>query len=187
MMMMVTAGYSESSQQSDDVKALMVFKSSSIQNDPKGEFPSSFISCSSLESLNIRNNQISGNFLYTVVSNLTMLKYLYLPINNITGSVPLSLTRCDQLQELDLSSNVFTGELPSGFCSSLKKILLSNNLLSGNVLLEIGKYKNLQTIDLSLNNLSGSIPSEIWTLPRLSKLVMWGNKLIGVIPESVCG
>ncbi|KAM0995744.1 hypothetical protein ACFX2C_005839 [Malus domestica] len=156
-----------------------------------GEFPSSFLSCTSLVSLNLGHNQLSGNFLNTVVSRLPSLRYLYVPFNNITGSVPLSLTNGTRLQVLDLSSNIFTGNIPSGFCSSnaasvLEKVLLANNLLSGNVPSELGNCKNLNSIDLSFNHLSGPIPLEIWSLPKLSDLVMWANNLTGEIPEGIC-
>ncbi|KAB2607249.1 receptor-like protein kinase BRI1-like 3 [Pyrus ussuriensis x Pyrus communis] len=134
-----------------------------------GEFPSSFLSCTSLVSLNLGHNQLSGNFLNTVVSSLPSLRYLYVPFNNITGSVPLSLTNGTQLQVLDLSSNTFTGNIPSGFCSSN----------AASVLEKLGNCKNLNSIDLSFNHLSGPIPSEIWRLPKLSDLVMWANNLTG--------
>ncbi|XAR56859.1 Non-specific serine/threonine protein kinase [Bertholletia excelsa] len=156
-----------------------------------GELPSSFSGCSSLFSLNLASNQLSGDFLRTVVSNLPSLRYLYLSFNNITGDVPLSLANITHLQVLDLSSNAFTGKLPSGLCSSplsfsLEKLLLANNNLSGTVPPELGGCKNLKTIDFSFNNLVGEIPSEVWTLPNLSDLVMWANNLTGEIPEGIC-
>ncbi|KAL6204222.1 hypothetical protein ACLB2K_021490 [Fragaria x ananassa] len=156
-----------------------------------GELPSSFVSCTSLVTLNLGRNQLSGNFLNTVVSKLPSLRYLYAPFNSITGPVPPSITNGTRLQVLDLSANLFTGNVPSGFCSSnapsaLEKILLANNFLSGTVPSELGNCKNLRAIDLSFNNLSGAIPSEIWTLPKLSDLVMWANKFTGEIPEGIC-
>ncbi|KAG8386573.1 hypothetical protein BUALT_Bualt03G0162400 [Buddleja alternifolia] len=156
-----------------------------------GGLPSSFMSCSSLLSLNLGINQLSGEFLDTVVSSLTNLKNLYVPFNNFTGPVPRSLTNCTQLQVLDLSSNIFTGNVPYEFCSKtsisvLEKLLLANNYLSGSVPSELALCKNLKTIDLSFNSLNGSIPREIWTLPQLSDVVMWANELTGEIPEGIC-
>ncbi|XP_062015823.1 serine/threonine-protein kinase BRI1-like 1 [Rosa rugosa] len=156
-----------------------------------GELPSSFVSCSSLVSLNLGRNQLSGNFLSTVVSKLPSLTYLYVPFNNITGPVPPSITNGTRLQVLDLSANLFTGNVPSVFCfsnapSALEKILLANNFLSGTVPSELGNCKSLKAIDLSFNSLSGAIPLEVWTLPNLSDLVMWANNLTGEIPEGIC-
>lgn len=160
-------------------------------NNLTGGLPSTFSQCSSLFSLNLGKNQLSGNFLSTVISALPSLKYLYVPFNNISGPVPLSLTNNTQLQVLDLSSNAFTGNIPSVFCSSssstaLEKLLLSNNYLTGTVPSELGKCRNLRSIDLSFNNLEGEIPLEIWTLPKLSDIVMWANNLTGQIPEDIC-
>nr|VDD52727.1 unnamed protein product [Brassica oleracea] len=111
--------------------------------------------------------------------------HLYLPYNNISGSVPVSLTNCTNLRVLDLSSNEFTGEVPSGF-PVLEKLLIASNYLSGSVPVELGECKSLKTIDLSFNALSGQIPREIWRLPNLTDLVMWGNDLTGGIPGSIC-
>ncbi|KAJ6753242.1 RECEPTOR-LIKE PROTEIN KINASE BRI1-LIKE 3 [Salix purpurea] len=145
----------------------------------------------SQSSLNLGNNLLSGDFLTTVVSNLQSLIYLYVPFNNITGTVPLSLANCTQLQVLDLSSNGFMGDVPSKLCSSsnptaLQKLLLADNYLSGKVPSELGSCKNLRSIDLSFNNLIGPIPLEVWTLPNLLDLVMWANNLTGEIPEGIC-
>ncbi|KAJ8764957.1 hypothetical protein K2173_010422 [Erythroxylum novogranatense] len=162
-------------------------------NQLTGGLPSTFHSCSSLQILNLGNNLLSGDFLTSVVSKIQNLKYLYVPFNNITGPVPdQSLTNCTRLQVLDLSSNGFTGNVPSKFCSmsnsssALQKLLLANNYLSGEVPSELGSCKNLQKIDLSFNNLRGPIPLQIWNLPNLSDLVMWANNLTGEIPQDIC-
>uniref|UniRef100_A0A5B7AMS9 non-specific serine/threonine protein kinase n=1 Tax=Davidia involucrata TaxID=16924 RepID=A0A5B7AMS9_DAVIN len=158
-----------------------------------GGLPSTFELCSSLVSLNLGDNQLSGDFLTRVVSFLPSLRYLYVPFNNITGTLPPMLTNISQLQVLDLSSNALTGTIPYEFCSSmspssssLEKLLLSNNYLAGTIPPELGNCKKLRTIDLSFNSLVGSIPLEIWTLPNLSDLVMWANNLTGEIPEGIC-
>ncbi|KAG9159873.1 hypothetical protein Leryth_007870 [Lithospermum erythrorhizon] len=160
-------------------------------NQLTGYLPSSFTACSSLYSLNLGNNQLSHDFLGNVVSSLTSLTYLYVPLNNLTGLIPPSLSNCSQLRVLDLSANVLTGSVPSWFCSEtsasfLEKLLLPDNYLSGSVPRELGFCKNLRTIDLSFNRLVGSIPSQIWDLPNLSDVVMWANNLTGEIPEGIC-
>ncbi|KAJ4827938.1 Receptor-like protein kinase BRI1-like 3 [Turnera subulata] len=161
-------------------------------NKLTGGLPQTFLSCSStLQSLNLGNNFLSGDFLTTVVSNLQGLKYLYVPFNNLTGPVPLSLQNCTLIQVIDLSSNGFTGNVPSQLCSSsnpspLQKLLLANNYLSGQVPSELGSCNNLKSLDLSFNNLDGPIPPSIWRLPYLTDLVMWANNLTGEIPEGIC-
>ncbi|KAG9448878.1 hypothetical protein H6P81_008843 [Aristolochia fimbriata] len=148
-------------------------------------------SCESLSVLDLSYNLFSGNIPAGFISRLTMsnLKELYVPFNNITGSIPLSLSNCTNLELINLSSNELTGNIPTGLCSSLpslRRLLLANNYLSGSVSLELGKCKKLQRVDLSLNELGGSIPLEVWWLPELHDLVLWANRLTGEIPESLC-
>ncbi|KAI3443426.1 hypothetical protein Pfo_000091 [Paulownia fortunei] len=161
------------------------------ENQLTGGLPSTFAFCSSLLSLNLGNNQLSDNFLGTIISSITNLRYLHLPFNNISGSIPESLKNFTQLQVLDLSANALTGNLPSEFCSAktpyaLEKIMLADNYLTGAVPRGLGLCRNLRVIDLSFNILSGPIPREIWTLPKLSDIVMWANDLSGEIPEGIC-
>lgn len=154
--------------------------------------PSTFATCFSLQSLNLGKNYLSGSgdLLASLLTNLSSLKYLYLPFNNMTGPIPSSLAlNSSQLQVLDLSSNAFTGKIPSGFCSSssaMEKMLLAGNYFSGMVPVELGKCRNLRTIDFSFNNLNGPIPLEVWFLPNLSDLIMWANNLTGEIPQGIC-
>ncbi|KAA8527139.1 hypothetical protein F0562_008632 [Nyssa sinensis] len=166
-------------------------------NEFIGGLPSTFALCSSLLSLNLGNNQLSGDFLTTVVSSLPSLRYIYVPFNNITGPVPPLLTNSSQLQVLDLSSNALTGKIPSEFCSStsssvsaLEKLLLSNNYLAGTIPSELGNCKKLRTIDLSFNNLvgnqlTGEIPSGIGNLLNLAILQLGNNSLTGAIPREL--
>ncbi|XP_022717785.1 receptor-like protein kinase BRI1-like 3 [Durio zibethinus] len=140
--------------------------------------------------LNLGNNQLSGNFLSEVISTLPSLQILQVPFNNISGSIPFSLRNCAQLQVLDLSSNAFTGNIPSGLCStfpsSLQRLLLADNFLSGTIPSDIGNCKNLKTINFARNHLSGSIPSKVWKLPNVYDFVMWGNNFTGEIPNDIC-
>ncbi|KAL0743754.1 hypothetical protein Bca4012_085267 [Brassica carinata] len=156
-------------------------------NSLTGQLPESFVSCGSLQSLNLGSNKLSGEFLTTVVSKLPRITSLYLQYNNFSGSVPLSLANCSDLRVLDLSSNEFTGEVPYGLCTPvLEKLLIANNYLSGTIPVELGGCKSLKTIDLSFNALAGPIPKEVWTMPKLSDLVMWANNLTGEIPDDIC-
>ncbi|KAK1256888.1 inactive leucine-rich repeat receptor-like protein kinase [Acorus gramineus] len=155
----------------------------------EGGLPSTFNSCSSLETLNLGHNYLSKvNTISSVVSTMTSLKSLFMPFKKLTGSlqVPLrALANCTNLEALDLSANEFTGNIPTGFCTSvpkLKKLLLADNLLSGAVSPEIGKCTGLESVDFSFNGLEGPIPTEVWSLPRLADLVMWANNLSGEIP-----
>ncbi|KAM5582861.1 hypothetical protein ABKV19_002997 [Rosa sericea] len=134
-----------------------------------------FVSCFSLVSLNLGRNQLSGNFLSTVVSKLPSLRYLYVPFNSITGHVPLSLTNGTRLQVLDLSANFFTGNIPPGF-----------NSLSGPIPSEVWSLSNLSDMIMWANNLTGEIPKGICINGgNLETLILNNNLLTGSIPQSI--
>uniref|UniRef100_M8CYG4 non-specific serine/threonine protein kinase n=1 Tax=Aegilops tauschii TaxID=37682 RepID=M8CYG4_AEGTA len=156
-----------------------------------GGLPASFANCSSLEVLDLRANQLSGDFVASVVSTISPLRVLRLAFNNITGANPLPALAagCPLLEEIDLGSNELDGEIMPDLCSSLpslKKLFLPNNYLNGTVPTSLGNCANLESIDLSFNFLVGEIPPEVITLPKLADLVMWANGLSGAIPDILC-
>ncbi|KAF6137269.1 hypothetical protein GIB67_036306 [Kingdonia uniflora] len=63
-----------------------------------------------------------------------------------------------QLQRLDLSSNSFVDEIPTGKLSSLLDLNLSDNILSGKMPLQVRRLSSLLSLDVSNNLLSGTIP-----------------------------
>lgn len=161
----------------------------SSNNNITGPIPPSFASCSSLDTINLSNNQLSGNFLGDLLGNLHSLRVLSLPYNNLTGSIPLSLANCSRLEVLDLSSNIISGTIPPGICnpsSSLQRLSLPNNLLTGSLPPELANCRNLRRIDFSFNHLNGTIPAILGSLPYLQDLVIWLNNLEGQIPDKIC-
>jgi Leucine-rich repeat (LRR) protein len=156
-----------------------------------GALPASFAKCNSLQVLDLGGNQLSGDFVVSVVSTISSLRMLRLSFNNITGTNPLPelAAGCPLLEVIDLGSNEFDGEIMTDLCSSLpslRKLFLPNNYLNGTVPASLGNCSNLESIDLSFNYLVGQIPPEIITLPKLLDLVVWANGLSGVIPDILC-
>ena len=72
-----------------------------------GSLPAAFTKCTSLELLDLGGNQLSGDFVATVISNMSSLRVLRLPFNNIKGANPLPAlaTGCPLLEEIALGSN----------------------------------------------------------------------------------
>lgn len=159
-------------------------------NQLTGSLASGFSSCSSLQILDLSDNQLSGNFIRQVVKNLGSLRRLRLPFNNISGSLPLTeLAGCKLLEEIDLSSNEFAGRMSAEFCTSLpslRTLRLANNYISGSIPSELGNCTGLQSIDFSFNELVGEIPLQVWSLPKIVDIVMWANNLSGEIPGDLC-
>ena len=83
----------------------------------------------------------------TEIGNLTQLKSLQLPFNELNGEIPAEIGNLMQLISLGVRHNQLSGEIPS----------------------EIGTLDSLMFLDLSFNQLSGLIPQ------TLCSLNIWGN------------
>ena len=95
--------------------------------------------------------------------------------------------RLSSLQELDLSDNRLTGEIPPELASLNLNILLdlSNNRLTGEIPDWQGSfYSGIGDLDLSGNQLTGEIPDSLGH-SGLSRLDLSGNRLTGEIPDSL--
>jgi hypothetical protein len=78
--------------------------------------------------------------------------------NNLTGSIPGSLTGLVELEVLDVSNNNLSGEIP-------KFPTMVDLHLSGNVLLQLGSlYKNITASAPLLKNTTASAPLLPWIL-----------------------
>ncbi|CAI9779021.1 unnamed protein product [Fraxinus pennsylvanica] len=79
---------------------------------------------------------------------------------NLTGGIPLALTKLNSLVELWLDENSLSGSIPdfSG-CSNLKKIHLENNQLTGELPSSLANLPNLKELYVQNNVLSGRVPS----------------------------
>ncbi|MED6122996.1 hypothetical protein PIB30_045206 [Stylosanthes scabra] len=89
-----------------------------------------------------------------------------------------------RLNNIDLSSNHFTGEIPKEivYLVGLVSLNLSSNNLSGEIPAEIGNITSLESLDLSRNHISGTIPSSLSQIDNLGKLDLSNNFLSGRIP-----
>ncbi|KAL0340414.1 UNVERIFIED_CONTAM: Polygalacturonase inhibitor [Sesamum radiatum] len=96
------------------------------------------------------------------IGDVTFLESLSFHKTNLTGQIPIAITKLTKLTFLDLRWNLLSGPVPS-FLSQLK---------------------NLNYIGLSFNNFTGSIPPSLSSLPKLGGLLLDRNKLTGSIPES---
>ncbi|XP_044405983.1 receptor-like protein EIX2 [Triticum aestivum] len=108
---------------------------------------------SSVESLNIRNNQITG-FLPSTMEFMRA-EEMDFSSNQLGGPIPkLPIT----LTDLDLSRNNLVGPLPLDFgAPGLETLILYNNMISGAIPSSLCKLRSLRLLDLSRNNLNGSV------------------------------
>ncbi|KAJ8637759.1 hypothetical protein MRB53_012026 [Persea americana] len=159
-------------------------------NHFSGILPPDFASCSSLQSLNVSNNNLSGEFpAETLASMSSNLKKLAMSYNNLTGMLPGSVSKLGNLELFDLSSNSIIGSIPKELCqdpkNSLKELYLQNNQFTGAIPASLSNCSQLVSLDLSFNYLSGAIPSSLGSLSQLRDLIMWLNQLEGDIPSEL--
>ncbi|KAI3676762.1 hypothetical protein L1987_86375 [Smallanthus sonchifolius] len=111
---------------------------------------------SSIQQIDLSNNHIGGN----IPSDLPLtLKTFFLSGNQLTGSIPESLSMLAQLTDLSLNNNQLSGVIPDSF----QQLTVLTNL------------------DLSANNLSGPLPLSMANLSSISTLHLQDNYLTGVL------
>ncbi|GAB4846852.1 Receptor-like protein 57 [Ancistrocladus abbreviatus] len=106
---------------------------------------------------------------------------------HLRGTISPSLSKCTNLQSLDLSSNSLSGSMPTQLKDlvNLAVLNLSSNRLSGPIPPELSLCAYLNVIDLHDNELTGTIPQQLGLLVRLSAFDVSNNRLSGMIPPSL--
>ncbi|XP_039119428.1 receptor-like protein 33 [Dioscorea cayenensis subsp. rotundata] len=177
-------------------------------NKLEGVVPSSWANCAELEVVDLGRNKLADSFPHWLM-NLPALKVLVLKKNKFFGHLP---GICEgnhffmNLQIFDISSNHFTGSLPSECFKSMKAMMVHQgqtktigyrndsssapyyqDTITVNLKgFEIQLVKILSTftsIDLSDNQFVGNIPQVLGDLKSLHSLNMSLNALTGEIPR----
>ncbi len=121
------------------------------------------------------------------LGNLTNLQELSLSENSLTGTIPPELGNLTKLEGLHLSENSLTGTIPPklGNLTKLQGLTLYDNSLTGTIPRELGNLTNLQVLHLYDNSLTGTIPPELGNLTKLDELPLYRNSLTGTIPPEL--
>ncbi|CAL5426408.1 unnamed protein product [Camellia sinensis] len=147
---------------------------------------------SSTTYVNLSHNQIHGEVLKIphvhFADDFYVPSLFYLGSNNFSGPLP----RLSQdVTELDLSNNAFSGGLTDFLCDSedgpyqLELLHLGGNLLSGQIPDCWTNWTSLLALNLENNYLSGKIPSSMGLIPYLHSLHLRNNSLSGLLPSSL--
>ncbi|XP_037467398.1 putative receptor-like protein kinase At3g47110 [Triticum dicoccoides] len=182
-----------------DHHSLLDFKGA-IRADPRGALRSwnenihyymwSGIKCITMHPehvtvLNLANMSLTGQITPSL-GNLTFLQELTLSNNLFSGQLP-PLNCLIRLEILYLQNNLLQGNIPNALtnCSKLLGLDLSSNMLVGLIPGNIGSLYNLMGIDLSTNSLTGNIPPTFGNNTYLEELRLTHNQLKGSIPEEL--
>ncbi|KAK4361072.1 hypothetical protein RND71_020024 [Anisodus tanguticus] len=121
-----------------------------------GELSEGIGTFASIIQIDLSNNHIGGS----IPSNLPVtLKTLFLSGNQLTGSIPDTISSLGQLSDLSLNNNHLNGIIPDAFL----------------------QFKALINMDLSGNSLSGQLPPSMGNLSALTTLHLQNNQLSGIL------
>ncbi|CAN1347038.1 Probable LRR receptor-like serine/threonine-protein kinase At3g47570 [Linum perenne] len=177
---------------------LSVLRSLSVAlNGFTGSIPPSLSNASNLIEFQMQDNNFTGS-MPSMGSSRNLMRFFIQTDNNFGGTIPehignlattlTTLQNMNALVLLDLSSNGFSGYVPSslGNLTRLIKLSLASNYLHGEIPAAIANCQNLIVFDLSANNLSGNIPPQVMGLTSLSILMnLSRNHFTGAIPDQV--
>ncbi|EMS68150.1 Receptor-like protein kinase HSL1 [Triticum urartu] len=143
------------------------------------EFPAKIWSFPKLTTLMIHNNGFTGALPAVLSENITRIE---MGNNKFSGSFPTSATGLSVFQA---ENNQLSGDLPVNMSkfADLTDLSVSGNQLTGSIPASVNLLQKLNSLNLSGNRLSGTIPpSSIGLLPSLNILDLSGNEITGAIP-----
>ncbi|RVW24102.1 Receptor-like protein 12 [Vitis vinifera] len=141
-----------------------------------------------LSVLNLRRNRFHGIIPQTFLKG-NAIRNLDFNDNKLEGPVPRSLIICRKLEVLDLGNNEINDTFPHwlGTLPKLQVLVLHSNSFHGHIGCSKIKspFMSLRIIDLAHNDFEGHIPSSFGNLKLLESLDLSSNKLIGRIPQEL--
>ncbi|GFP89251.1 LRR receptor-like serine/threonine-protein kinase hsl2 [Phtheirospermum japonicum] len=153
-----------------------------------GPFPSDFCRIPTLRNLNLGDNFLGGQINPDSISTCSRLVSLNLSSNLFVGDLPDFRVPFLNLTILDLSFNNFSGEIPVSFVNlnRLQFLSIAQNLLNGSIPEFLSNLTDLTQLLLAGNPYRPSqLPRNIGRLTKLEELWASYANLIGDIPDSI--
>lgn len=132
-------------------------------------------------------NQISGTVPSSITES-TVLEEFKMSHNFLTGTVPCFASPL--LNDLKMDFNMLSGHIPECLLGkpSLEELSLSNNFLGGELPARWGvngAVSNLVSLEIRNANLHGVLPTDMRVLPWIANIDLSQNHLSGPIPDSM--
>jgi len=153
-------------------------------NNLNGTIPTEVLGFSRADTLSITYG-LSGT-IPSELGDMTSLTMLQLPGNNITGTIPATLSKL-KLGVLNLNLNNLTGTIPEGMFRmnmALRHLILSQNQIGG-ALPDIKRQAPMINLLLGENKFEGTIPQSYFEQDNLLLLGLEDNLITGTIPEQI--
>merc|ERR1712176_813017 len=176
-----------------------------------GSLPMELSYLSSIDTITLNDNDISGPLPIPYFTQLIHLRQLSLYNNRLTGRIPDEMydraleyiglqenilhgtisTRIGKLKKLHtfyLHGNRLTGTIPKEVvdADSTVEIALEDNFLTGSLPSRIGDLKKLRWLSVQHNKLTGYIPKSLGDVTGLKTLYLYNNDFHGVVPPELC-
>ncbi|XP_064999491.1 receptor-like protein EIX2 [Musa acuminata AAA Group] len=159
-------------------------------NNLSGLLPETMGGLCNLTMIDLSQNNIGGELTnlfdgLSACTQWTSLLSLYMQHNHLNGTIPSSMGRVSQLQDLYLSSNSLVGNITEAHFSNLTNLLgftISSNSL--NVILPNDWHPpfNVEFIGMSFCRLGAELPTWLQTQTQLTTLYLCGVGLSGNLP-----
>ncbi|XP_050374838.1 receptor-like protein EIX1 [Argentina anserina] len=124
------------------------------------------------ETIDFSYNNLSGHIPHFMCSQLSLVSWLRLSNNNLSGEIDKSFQNCTRLVTLDLGGNKLSGSIPEWIGGDLYVLMLGNNRFTGSIPQQICNLPYLHVLNLSQNHLSGFIPLCLGSLERMKQLTI---------------
>ncbi|CAA7032516.1 unnamed protein product [Microthlaspi erraticum] len=152
------------------------------RNPILGSIPPSVFNLVNLETLDLRYTELTGKIPESL--NLPSLVNLDLSSNLLDGSLPSHVCQnSTKLKLIRLDWKGFSGDFPSGFekCALLEQLFLGRNKLTCKIPEDVFQLQRLKLLEI--NDLSGSLSPALGNLSRLVHLDVSCNNFSGEIPD----
>jgi len=112
---------------------------------------------------------------------------IYIPSNNLVGSIPSEILHLPKLEMLSLSSNHLTGYIPDAVSSppELRYLDLGHNALTGTLPSKFDSLTELRVLSVGGNSLFGTLPSSWISLTNMRTLSLENNAFMGKLSDVV--